>query len=99
MIAHTPSVRGLPDDGGLREARTRRSSRGGPSNLHLTRWLYCVYSVVMTTDERNIMLPVPNPDKVKKDSIKALRHAWPHRHTLRGRVIVDANVRMLRRIA
>lgn len=36
--------------------------------------------------------------KIRRDSIKALRHAWPHRHTLRGRIIVDANVKMLRRI-
>lgn len=46
----------------------------------------------------NALPPVANPEKVRRDSIKALRHAWPHRHTMRGRIIVDANVKMLRRL-
>ncbi len=42
---------------------------------------------------------IPNPEKVRRDSVKALLAAWPHRYTLRGRIVVDANVRMLRRLA
>jgi hypothetical protein len=45
------------------------------------------------------MMEVPNPAKVRRDSIKALRLAWPHRHTLRGRIVATANVKMLRRLA
>jgi hypothetical protein len=41
---------------------------------------------------------VENPQKVKRDSIKALRTAWPHRHGLRGRIVVKANVKMLRNL-
>jgi len=42
---------------------------------------------------------VPNPEKVRRDSVKALRRAWPHRHGLRGRIVVKANVAMLRRLS
>jgi len=42
---------------------------------------------------------VHNPAKVKRDSITALRRAWPHRNTFRGRIVVQANVKMLRRLA
>lgn len=41
---------------------------------------------------------VPNPAKVRRDSLKALRTAWPHRHSLRGRVVARANIAMLRRL-
>ncbi len=45
------------------------------------------------------MLPrVENPERVRRDSVRALRQAWPHRHGLRGRIVVRANVAMLRRL-
>jgi hypothetical protein len=42
--------------------------------------------------------PVANPAKVRRDSVKALRQAWPHRQSLRGKIVVRANVAMLRRL-
>ena len=44
-------------------------------------------------------MEIENPAKVKRDSIKALRQAWPHRYSLRGRIVVKANVAMLRRLS
>jgi hypothetical protein len=41
---------------------------------------------------------VPYPAKVRRDSLTALRNAWPHRHSLRGSIVVRANVTMLRRL-
>jgi hypothetical protein len=43
--------------------------------------------------------PVQNPAKVRRDSVKALREAWPHRRTsFRAPLVIRANVAMLRRI-
>ena len=36
--------------------------------------------------------------KLRRDSEKTLRLAWPHRHGLRGRIVVRANVTMLRNL-
>lgn len=37
--------------------------------------------------------------KLRVDSVDALRKAWAHRHTLRGRIVVESNVKMLRRLS
>lgn len=36
--------------------------------------------------------------KLKRDSQEALRLAWPHRETYRGRIVVQSNVDMLRNL-
>jgi hypothetical protein len=48
----------------------------------------------------NALPPVENKEKVRRDSVKALREAWPHRHTspIRAGVVIRANVAMLRRL-
>lgn len=43
----------------------------------------------LTTTERHQMTA---------DSQDALRHAWPHRDSLRGRTVVQSNVKMLRNL-
>lgn len=42
---------------------------------------------------------IENPAKVRRDSIKMLRTAWPHRHeSFRAPHVIRANVAMLRRL-
>ena len=53
----------------------------------------------MTNPKEAEVQTIPNPDKVRRDSVKALRTAWPHRHSLRGRIVVKANVAMLRKLS
>jgi hypothetical protein len=55
----------------------------------------------MTAGTRDYLTALSTPQRTKlaSDSRKALAHAFPNRHTLRGRQVVTANVTMLRNLA
>ena len=54
----------------------------------------------MTTGMRNYLTGLGDTERLElaRDSRESLRFAWPHRHGLRGRTVVEANVTMLRNL-
>jgi hypothetical protein len=54
----------------------------------------------MTTGMRNYLRAVSQTDRnfMARDAREALRLAWPHRETLRGRIVVNSNLDMLRNL-
>jgi hypothetical protein len=62
----------------------------------------------MGTDERSTMTPALHTyltslsekgrDRLARESRDALRLAWPHRNSLRGRTVIKSNVTMLRNL-
>jgi len=40
-----------------------------------------------------------DPKKVRRDCVRMIRQAWPHRRSLRGRLVIKANVATLRKLA
>ena len=54
----------------------------------------------MTPGMRNYLSSLSSCDRLKmlRDSQEALRLAWPHRDGLRGRIVVQSSVNMLRNL-
>jgi hypothetical protein len=52
----------------------------------------------VTIGMRNYLTALSEQDRryVARDSREALRLAWPHRQSLRGRIVVQSNCTMLR---
>jgi hypothetical protein len=42
------------------------------------------------------MIATPDVSKERRERRKALRQAWPYRHGLRGRIVVQVNVSRLK---